>query len=260
MRVRAEGLTYRIGQATLLHDVGLEAPERGIVAVVGPNGSGKSTMLRLLYRALEPQRGTVWIGDELLWDLPRKQAACLIGAVPQHQPSEFELTVVELVRLGRLPHQRLLSPTSHADNEHVAKAMEATGVAHLAERHLDQLSGGERQRAVVARALAQDPAVLLLDEPTNHLDVRYQQDLLALLAGLDLTTIVALHDLNLAAAYCDRAIVLSQGSVHAAGPVREVLVPEIVDPAFGVETVAVNHPSTGVPQLLFKPRHHKENT
>jgi iron complex transport system ATP-binding protein len=123
----------------------------------------------------------------------------------------------------------------------------------LGHRTLAQLSGGERQRAVVARALAQRPEVLLLDEPTNHLDVRYQHEVLGLVRRLGLTTLVALHDLNLAAAYCDAVVVLRGGSVLAAGPVEEVLSPVIVEAAFGIPVTVVAHPVTGRPQLLFHP-------
>jgi iron complex transport system ATP-binding protein len=258
MRLRAEAVGYRIGEARLLDGVDLDVEPGAIVGLLGPNGSGKSTLLRLLYRSLDPQVGVAWLGDDLLWELPRRRAACLVGAVPQEQPSEFDLTVEELVRLGRLPHQRMLAADTADDRRFVADAMAATGVDHLADRHLDELSGGERQRAVVARALAQQPRVLMLDEPTNHLDVRYQHELLALVRRLGLTSVVALHDLNLAAAYCDHAVVLAAGRVLAFGAVADVVVPTVVERAFGVRSTRVMHPETGRPQLLFHP--HPEET
>jgi iron complex transport system ATP-binding protein len=253
MRLVAEEVTYRIGPATLLGGVDLEATDGEVVALVGANGSGKSTLLRLLYRALDRQGGVAWLGGHRLWDLPRRQAATLLAAVPQEQPAEADLTVEELVGLGRLPHRRALGAAGPDDRRLVHDAMVATEVAHLAKRPLGQLSGGERQRAVVARALAQRPSVLLLDEPTNHLDVHHQHEVLALVRRLRLTAVVAVHDLNLAAAYCDRVVVLLAGSVVASGPVTEVLVPDVIERAFGVGASVVAHPVTGRPQFLFHP-------
>ncbi|CAN5898060.1 ABC transporter ATP-binding protein [soil metagenome] len=253
MRLAIEELSYQIGDARVLAGVDFEAADGAVVALVGPNGSGKSTLLRLLYRSLDRQAGRVWLDGGDLWALSNRSAARLLGAVPQEQPSEFELTVEELVRLGRLPHQRMLLGDGADDRRLVSDAMAATGVAHLAHRRLDQLSGGERQRAVVARALAQQPSVLLLDEPTTHLDIGYQHELLALVRRLGLTTVVALHDLNLAASYCDHVVVLADGGVVAGGPVDEVLVPEVIEAAFGIAACRVVHPATGRPQLLFHP-------
>ena len=251
MRLATENIDYQIGSAKLLDHVSIEIESRSTVALVGPNGSGKTTLLRLLYRALRPQQGAAWIDDQVLWDLQPRDAARNIGAVPQEMPVEFELTVEELVGLGRLPHQGVLSLSSAKDRDCIERAMLTTGVSHLAHRRLDLLSGGERQRAVVARALAQEPSVLLLDEPTSHLDVRYQYELLSLLRALDLTILVALHDLNLAATYCDEVILLSAGGVVAKGPVGEVLVPDLIEPVFGIAVDVVTHPVTGCSQLLF---------
>jgi iron complex transport system ATP-binding protein len=253
VRLAVEGVGYRIDDTHLLDAVDLEVPSGSMVGLVGPNGSGKSTLLRLLYRALAPQVGTAWLDADALWDLPAGRAAQLVGAVPQEQPGDFDLTVEDLVSLGRFPHQRAMARVSRDDRAIVAAALGSVGLAGLEHRRLDQLSGGERQRAVVARALAQQPAALLLDEPTNHLDVRYQHDLLLLIRQLGLSTLVALHDLNLAGAYCDHVVVLATGQVVAAGPVATVLVPEVIEPAFGVAVTTVTHPGTGRPQLLFQP-------
>ena len=253
MRLAAEDVGFRIDGHVLLAGVAVDVPSGSMVGLVGPNGSGKSTLLRLLYRALAPQDGMAWLGGEPLWALAPRDAARLLAAVPQDQPGEFDLTVEDLVRLGRLPHQKMLVGDGPADRRIVAEALAATGLTGLGHRSLAQLSGGERQRAVIARALAQRPEVLLLDEPTNHLDVRYQHELLALVRRLGLTTLVALHDLNLAAAYCDTVVVLRGGEVLAAGPVDEVLTPATVEAAFGIPVTVVAHPVTGRPQLLFHP-------
>ena len=262
MKIAAESIGFRIGPHVLLDGVTLDVPDGSMVGLVGANGSGKSTLLRLLYRSLKPQTGTAWLDEMPLWELDQRRAAQLLGAVPQDQPSEFDLTVNDLVQLGRLPHQHMMAHTSMKDEQIVAEALELTGVTHLRHRPLKALSGGERQRAIVARALAQQPQVLLLDEPTNSLDVRYQHELLQLLRDLRLTSLIALHDLNLAAAYCDHAIGLNSGSVVASWPVLDVLVPEVIEPAFGIGASLIEHPVSGRRQLVFHPlskEKHDEN-
>jgi iron complex transport system ATP-binding protein len=253
MRLTVRDVGYRVDGHILLEAAGLDAAPGSIVGLVGANGAGKTTLLRLLYRALEPQTGTAWLDHDLLWELPAREVARRLGAVPQDQPGEFDLTVLELVTLGRIPHQRAFERDRAEDRRIVAEALATVELTDLAGRRWNQLSGGERQRAIIARALAQQPAVLLLDEPTNHLDVRHQHEVLGLLRRLRLTTVVAIHDLNLVATYCDQAVVLLDGRVIAAGRVGEVLVPGVVEEAFGVAVSLVDHPATGHRQLLFHP-------
>jgi iron complex transport system ATP-binding protein len=253
VRLTVRDVGYRVDGHVLLDAVDLDVARGETVGLVGANGAGKTTLLRLLYRALTVQTGTAWIDDDLLWELPAREAARRLGAVPQDQPDEFDLTVLELVTLGRIPHQRAFERDRTDDRRIVAEALATVELTDLAGRRWNQLSGGERQRAVIARALAQQPAVLLLDEPTNHLDVRHQHEVLGLLRRLGLTTVVAIHDLNLAATYCDHVVVLLAGRVISAGPVGEVLVPRVIEAAFGVAASVVEHPATGQQQLLFHP-------
>jgi iron complex transport system ATP-binding protein len=183
--------------------------------------------------------------------MPPRTAALHLAAVPQEQPTEFDMQVVDLVRLGRLPHKGLFEGDREADRQVIHDSLARVGMSERGHRLLSELSGGERQRAVIARALAQQPSVLLLDEPTNHLDIRHQHDLLTLLRRLGITTLIAVHDLNLAAQYCDHVVVLRDGRVLAAGPVDEALTPDVIRQAFDVHAVQVRHPVTGSPQLLF---------
>lgn len=255
MKLGADEIDYRIGGQLLLDRVGIEAADGEIVALIGPNGSGKSTLLRLLYRALRPQSGRAWLGDDDLWAMGRSDVSRIIGAVPQDVAIDFELTVVELVSLGRLPHQRAFAVDSNEDRHRVAAAMERAGIGRLAGRRLDQISGGERQRAAVARALAQEATVLLLDEPTNHLDIGAQHDLMTMIVRLGVTTVVAMHDLNLAATYSDRAVLLVQGRVAMAGPTADVLSSDLVENAYKVGISRVENPDTGRLSLMF---HHRD--
>ncbi|MFD5828997.1 ABC transporter ATP-binding protein [Lentzea sp. NPDC060358] len=240
MRVDVEQLTV----TGIIEDITLHACDE-VVGIVGPNGSGKSTTLRCVYRALKPDAGAVLIDGQNVHKRP--DLARELSALTQESQVEFDFTVAEVVEMGRLPHDR--SPAH--DRAVVARALATVDVAHLASRSFLTLSGGERQRVLIARAVAQEPRVLVLDEPTNHLDIRHQLDVLSLTRGLGVTVLTVLHDLNLAASYCDRLHVLDEGRLVASGTPAEVLVPELVAEVFHVTAHVVPHPTTGVPQLLF---------
>ncbi|OEU86982.1 ABC transporter ATP-binding protein [Streptomyces abyssalis] len=235
----------------LLSDLSLNVPDGRCVGLVGPNGSGKSTALRCIYRALRPSSGAVRIGEEELSRLSMRRSAQVVAALAQDGEVELDFTVEEVVALGRTPHIRGNQVLSARERELCERAMEQLDISHLARRGVLTLSGGERQRVLVARALVQEPKILVLDEPTNHLDVRHQVELLSLLRRTGLTTLVVLHDLNLAAAACDRLGVLSEGRLVASGTPEKVLTPEMVHDVFGVRTTVVSHPLTGDPQLLY---------
>jgi iron complex transport system ATP-binding protein len=257
MRLRLASLSVEVAGARLIDALSLEVGSGEVVGLVGPNGSGKSTALRCVYRALRPTEGAVLLDDIRVDHMAPRDTARKVAALTQDNRSELDFTVSEVVALGRYPHtggQR----HSAWERDLCHRAMARTDVLHLAERSVLSLSGGERQRVLVARALAQEPKVLVLDEPTNHLDIRHQLDLLALLHELGLTVVVALHDLNLAASSCDRLAVLDHGHLVAAGPVEEVLTPELVSHVFGVEPTFVTHPRSGAVQLLYQPARTQE--
>jgi iron complex transport system ATP-binding protein len=240
MRVEANGITVQ----NIITDITLHASDE-VVGIVGPNGSGKSTTLRCVYRALKPDAGTVLFDGMSVHK--RHQLARDLAALTQESQVEFDFTVAEVVEMGRLPHER----DSARDHRVVADALATVDLSALASRSFLSLSGGERQRVLIARAIAQEPRVLVLDEPTNHLDIRHQLDVLALTRGLGVTVLTVLHDLNLAASYCDRLYVLDEGRLVASGTPEEVLVPELIAKVFHVTAHVVRHPTTGVPQLLF---------
>ncbi|WP_431966109.1 ABC transporter ATP-binding protein [Nocardia sp. bgisy134] len=245
------GFSY--GGTVVLDGVGLLAESGDTVGLIGPNGSGKSTLLRLIYRALRPTAGVITIDDTSVTALRGRALAERLAVVTQESPSDTPMTVTESVLLGRAPWASAVQGISRADRITAAAALERVGARHLAARPFAQLSGGERQRVLIARALAQQADHLLLDEPTNHLDIGYQHELLGLVRDLPgTTTIVVLHDLNLAARYCDRLILLHHGRVRAAGTVDEVLLPEVLEPVYGVAVQRAD--AFGAPQLLFGPR------
>ncbi|MBB4916998.1 ABC transporter ATP-binding protein [Streptosporangium saharense] len=242
-----------IGTTPVVTGVSLTAPSGGRVGIVGPNGSGKSTLLRAVYRHLPLAGGSITVGGEDLWALTPRRAAQLVAALPQETRSDFDVTVWEMAAMGRTPHKRPFAADTERDVAVVADALAHAGVAHLAGRRFTTLSGGERQRVLLARALAQQAPVLVLDEPTNHLDVRHQFDLLGLVTSAGTTVVAALHDLNLAAAYCDHVYVLAAGRVVADGPPYEVLTPELVREVFGVDAHVTSVPGTDAPHLILRP-------
>ncbi|MEU4144855.1 ABC transporter ATP-binding protein [Streptomyces parvulus] len=251
-----EGVTLTAGARHLVRDVSLTASAGEVVGLVGPNGSGKSSLLRAVYRVLRPDAGTVRVDGADAWTLPTRELARTVAAVVQDSAADFDLAVREVVAMGRTPHKRLLAGDTAEDAAVIDDALAAVDAGRLADRHFDRLSGGERQRVLIARALAQRPTLLVLDEPTNHLDIRHQLDVLGVLRRLPATVLLALHDLNLAAYYCDRLHVLSEGRIVASGPPAEVLTPALLADVYGVVGEVNVHPRTGAPQVTFLPGGH----
>ncbi|MGY0020534.1 ABC transporter ATP-binding protein [Streptomyces sp. cg35] len=249
--LRADRVSWSPGGALILDGVSLTPRTGSVTGVLGPNGSGKSTLLRLLAGVLAPAAGVVTLDGAPLSALPRKEAARRIALVHQQADTQVELTVGDVVRLGRVPHRRAWAPVSAADEAAVRAALDRSGLAEQAHRLWHTLSGGERQRVQIARALAQEPRELLLDEPTNHLDIQHQLELMDLITGLELTSVVALHDLNLAATYCDQVVVLRQGRVVAAGEPGTVLTEDLIADVYGVRA-HITRPGPGErPHIRF---------
>uniref|UniRef100_UPI001CC2B197 ABC transporter ATP-binding protein n=1 Tax=Streptomyces toxytricini TaxID=67369 RepID=UPI001CC2B197 len=237
----------------MVREVSLTARPGEVVGLVGPNGSGKSSLLRAVYRVLRPQSGQVLVDGADAWALPVRELARTTAAVVQEPGGDFDMTVREVVAMGRTPHKRLLDGDTADDARLIARSLEAVDAVGLAERPFTQLSGGERQRVLIARALTQQPSLLVMDEPTNHLDIRHQLEVLGLLRRLPATVLVALHDLNLAAYHCDRLYVLCGGEVTASGPPAEVLTAEMLAAVYGVAGEVAVHPRTGAPQVTYLP-------
>ena len=217
----------------ILHDLSFSVLEGEVLAICGANGAGKSSLLRLLYRHQAPRTGTVRLMGRDLWLMKAPEAARIVAAVLQEQPTDFALTARQIVALGRLPHRRGFGPGAF-DTEVIDASMRRMDLTAFADRPFGTLSGGERQRVMVARALAQEPRVIVLDEPTNHLDIRHQLELLALLRGLGLTVITTLHDLTLAAEFADRVLILRDGRIIADAPPDQALCEATIADAFNV--------------------------
>ena len=236
-------------------DLRLDAGE--VLALIGPNGAGKSSLLRVAAGVLRPAAGQVLLNGGDLAALAPRQRARHIAVVPQDGPIPNGLFVREMVSLGRTPYARLLLGPTGRDRQAVDWALEATGIQGLADRFVDELSGGERQRVILARALAQQPRLLLLDEPTANLDLHHQVAMLELVRGLSrehgLAVLAAVHDLQLAALYCDRVALLGAGQIISQGAPETVLTAPLLLETFGQRVVLSAHPTHGVPLVALVP-------
>ncbi|KXK62835.1 histidinol phosphatase [Micromonospora rosaria] len=241
MMLDVSGVSWAVPAARILDRVTCTAPAGSLVGLLGPNGSGKTTLLRVVAGLLRPTSGQVTIDGDAVARLRRLAVARRIALLAQHAETDLDLTVLDVVLLGRIPHQRSRwsdSDTERARAVEVLAHVDLTGFEH---RKWQTLSGGERQRVQLARALAQEPELLLLDEPTNHLDIGHQLQLLHLVRRAGITTLAALHDLNLAAMFCDTVVVLDAGRVVAAGAPEQVLTPALLADVFGVEAEVGTH-------------------
>lgn len=247
--VTFEAVSVTVRGTPLIADVSLSVAPGEMLAVVGPNGAGKTTLLRTLYRAQRPSTGRVLVDGTDVWKMPGKRAARRVAAVLQEAAGDFELTVFDMVAMGRTPYKRPFEADNAEDLEIIGAAMTALDIAELSRAGYGRLSGGQKQRVLIARALAQRTDVIVLDEPTNHLDLRHQHEALHLLRETGATVIAALHDLNLAAAYCDRICVLDGGGMVAVGTPADVLTEGLLSEVYGVGARITIDADTGRPQV-----------
>jgi iron complex transport system ATP-binding protein len=243
-------LSVDIGGRRIVTDICLRVPDGSFAGLLGPNGSGKSTILKAIYRVHRPAAGRVLLDGGDLLSLRPQDAARRIAVVGQEFTLEFDFTVAEMVMIGRTPHKRSFDRDNETDRAIADQAMAQVGCADLAHRGFNTLSGGEKQRVLIAAAMAQGADHLILDEPTNHLDIRYQVEIAELVSELGVTVLAAIHDLSLAALFCDTVHLIAGGRLVAAGPPASVLTADIVRDAYGTDVLVIDHPETGTPHLI----------
>ncbi|MDD5510218.1 MAG: ABC transporter ATP-binding protein [Dehalococcoidales bacterium] len=254
IELELDNLTLAYGRNVVVRDLAFRVVPGEMVGLIGPNGSGKSTVVRALSRVISPVSGRVLVGGRDVQEISRGELACLLGVVPQIAILPGTFTAFEIVLMGRNPHLGFLQHEGIRDMEVAWRAMEMTGTQAFAQRRINELSGGEIQRVVIARVLAQEPKSVLLDEPTASLDISHQVAILDLIKGLcreyRLTVVIVLHDLNLAAQYCDRLILMKEGRLHAQGTPDEVINPRNIKEVYGAEDCVYPHPAGGAPVVL----------
>jgi iron complex transport system ATP-binding protein len=254
--IEATGLMFRYRDDWVISRVDLTVKNDESIAVIGPNGSGKSTLLKLLAGIVAPEEGRVSIEGVPIKTLARKALSRRMALVSQEGSGQFPFTVADVVLMGRAPYLSGFQMERQGDHERARRAMETTDIADLADRPIGMLSGGERQRAFIARALCQDTPILLLDEPTAFLDIAHQVSLLSLIRRLHTShhkTIVSVtHDINLAASFFDRIVILSDGRVSADGRPEEVITEDTIERVYGTTVLVDTNPVTSRPRVTLR--------
>lgn len=251
MSISAENITWKAGKKVIVNDVSLHIPDGKTVGLLGPNGCGKSSLLRILAGLRRPNAGSVMLDGQNITRIARKQLARRVAFVEQHGMTDANMRVRDVVKLGRIPHHSPFSNRDAHDDDIVTAALQKVDMLEKSEQGWLSLSGGERQRVHIARALAQTPSEILLDEPTNHLDIHHQMQLMHLISELPMTSIVAIHDLNHAAMFCDSLIVMQSGQIVATGTPQEILCEELLRDVFRVKAKIEISPYHGKKHIHF---------
>lgn len=253
MNLNVEHISVSLTGADIVKDISIRVENKQFVGIIGPNGCGKSTLLKSIYKVIKPQKGTVFLGDK---DVIRSSARMVskdMGVVGQFNDLSFDFTVQEMVMMGRTPHKHLMEADHTQDYKIVADALERVDLTEYADRSYLTLSGGEKQRVILARAIAQEPKFLVLDEPTNHLDIKYQIQILSIVKSLNIGVLAALHDLPMAAAYCDMLYVIKDGSIVASGSPTDVLSKELIRQVYEIDCEIYTNPITGDLAIAYLP-------
>ena len=244
MKLTIEHLNLSIKQRTLLEDISLKTKDSQFVGLIGANGSGKSTLLKTIYKTLKPDSGEIYLDELNILHSSEKKVAQNLSVVSQFKELSFDLTVKQMVMLGRTPHKRLLEQENKQDLQIVEHALKTTNLLDYQDRSFLSLSGGEKQRVILARAIAQDPQFMILDEPCNHLDIRYQLEIMEIVKNLDIGILAALHSLEDACRYCDELYVLKHGNIIAHGKPKEILTETLIEEVYGVKCKIYQNPIT----------------
>lgn len=252
MHIKTYGVNAKIGDIDILTNINIDVDNKEFVGIIGPNGSGKSTFLKCIYRTLKPYGGTIKLDEVDIDKLSIKDTAKKMAVVSQHNYYDFDFTVKDIVLMGRSPHKKMMERDSEDDYKIMYESLDKVNMLDFKDRIFSTLSGGEQQRIILARALAQKTSCLILDEPTNHLDIKYQLQLMNIVKNLNIEIIAAIHDLNIAAMYCDKIYVLKNGEIVKYGTPKEVLTKKLIKEVYEVDAVVNEDSETGLINILFK--------
>lgn len=239
MNIKAENINITLEKNNILKDINIEVDNKEVVGIIGPNGSGKSTLLKCIYRVLKPNDGAILLDNVDIKDMSVKESSKRLAVLSQHNNYNFDFTVKDIVLMGRSPHKKFMERDNKEDYDIVNEALKKVDMFEFKDRSFQSLSGGEQQRVILARALAQQPQCLILDEPTNHLDIKYQLQLMRIVKGLGIEVIAAIHDLNIAAMYCDKIYVLKDGEIIKNGKPKDVLTQELIKDVYEVDAEVI---------------------
>ena len=253
IKLETKGITYSIDGKIIIDGIDISVKEGELVGIVGPNGCGKSTLLKNIYKVFTPDSGAAFIDGEDLSKLSNRKTAKKMSVMQQENIVDFDMTVYDMVMLGRFAHQKLFSGSSEEDRIIVNEYIKEVGLSGYENRHFLSLSGGEKQRTLLARALSQKASLILLDEPTNHLDIGYQYQIMNILKRQRLTILCCVHDLNIAAAYCDRIILMKNKKIFDVGSPKEMLTRENIRALFDIDTMIIENEKTGRLNIIFMP-------
>lgn len=235
MNIKTENINVTLEKNSILKGINIEVDNKEVVGIIGPNGSGKSTLLKCIYRILKPSEGVIKLDGIDMKNISIKESSKKLSVLSQHNNYNFDFTVKEIVLMGRAPYKKFMERDNKEDYDIVNDALEKVDMLEFKDRSFQSLSGGEQQRVILARALAQQPQCLILDEPTNHLDIKYQLQLMRIVKNLNIEVIAAIHDLNIAAMYCDKIYVLKDGQVIKYGNPKDVLTKELIKEVYEVD-------------------------
>ena len=239
MNIKVDDLNITLEKNNILKDINIEVDNKEVVGIIGPNGSGKSTLLKCIYRVLKPNDGAILLDNIDMKDMSVKESSKRLAVLSQHNNYSFDFTVKDIVLMGRSPHKKFMERDNKDDYDIVNEALKKVDMFEFKDRSFQSLSGGEQQRVILARALAQQPQCLILDEPTNHLDIKYQLQLMRIVKGLGIEVIAAIHDLNIAAMYCDKIYVLKDGEVIKYGKPKDILTQELIKYVYEVDSEVI---------------------
>ncbi|RDY24906.1 ABC transporter ATP-binding protein [Romboutsia maritimum] len=259
VKLNVKNLKFSVESKNILKDISFDVKEGSFVGVIGPNGSGKSTLLKNIYRIYKPDSGQISIDNRDLLQMKDKDCAKEIAVLAQESNTQFDFTVEQIVKMGRYPYKSVFEDYSTKDLDMVKEMLNRVGLTNHADRSFANLSGGEKQRTLIARALVQNTDFLILDEPTNHLDIGYQIQLMDLVKSLNITTLSAIHDMNIASMYCDYLIVMKNGEIINCGTVEEVITSEMLKEVFGVNAHIGENPVNKKLQVSYMHQHEHIN-
>ncbi len=246
-------LSWQVDKKSILNDISFDLTSGDIVGIIGPNGAGKTSLLKCLLNQHKNWQGEITLNHKPLKQHKPHELAQIFALVGQNSPPIFDLKVYDVVRMGLLPYKALFASDNHRDKADIIQALEKVGLADCKNQFFNTLSGGEQQRVLIAKALVQKAKILVLDEPTNHLDIFYQHQILQLVKALNITVIMTIHDLNLAAHYCNRLLLLDHGNLISNNSVDKVLNPETLTQVFGLPCYRDDDQQNHVPRVYFSP-------